>query len=136
MKGYLHFTLVRDLWLRLPSSQGEILIMKSHHCKSFNSWNEWSYCKRSRQALPTPQEIHLIQKSSCFWAWVVKGRHNLPLSTVEWQGHLGNFKRSFGLTPRLLTQSPEDLKLSQQRFPVQDECSTISNQRYPLSRKL
>src|SRR5205809_6196948 len=128
MRGHLHFTLVRDLWLLLPSPQGKVLIVKSHHCKSFNSWNEWSCWKRSRQALP-PQEIHPIQKSSCFWAWVVKERHNLPLSTVEWHGHLGSFKRSFGLTPHLQILSPEDLKLSQQRFPVQDDCSTISNQR-------
>src|SRR5436309_1397819 len=115
MRGHLHFTLARDLWLLLPSSQGEILIMKSHHCKSINSWNEWSCWKRLRRALPL-QEIHPIQKSSCFWVWVVKGRRNLPLSTVEWHGHLGSFRPSFGLTPRLQILSLEDLKLSQPRF--------------------
>src|SRR5437016_12659501 len=101
MKGYLHFTSVRDLWLRLPSPRGRILIMKSHHCKSFNLWSEWNYWKRLGRAFSTPQKMHPAQKSSCFWAWVVKGRHNLPLSTVEWQGCLGDIKRSFGWMPHL-----------------------------------
>src|SRR5437773_2741901 len=124
-----HFTSSRDMGVRLPSPQGKVLIMKYRHCKFLSSWNEWSSWKRLRQALPILQEIHLFRKSSYCWAWVVKGRHNSPSSTVEWQGRLRDFKRSSGSMPHLQIPSLMGLKPLLRRSPMTNECSIISSRR-------